>query len=74
MILQIIITSVALVALATVWLFVQRLTYVEMPDASGDYLEGRWGCGDCSITDDCVLKQIVDQRETSATADQSPPP
>ncbi len=58
MLTQILITSLALGALALFWLFVQRLTYVHTDSATGDYLQGRWGCGDCSITEDCVLKNL----------------
>jgi len=59
MLIQILITATALSVLTLVWLYVQRLTHVETPSSSGDYLEGRWGCGDCSLTDDCALKTIT---------------
>ncbi|NQV72145.1 hypothetical protein HQ496_03405 [bacterium] len=56
---QILISALAMTALALVWFFVQRWTYVQTPTASGDYLQGRWGCGDCSVTEDCVLKTLT---------------
>jgi hypothetical protein len=56
MLLQLLITVLTLAALALFWLFIQKLTYEEKPTSSGNYLEGRWGCGECSVTEDCVLK------------------
>jgi hypothetical protein len=65
MLLQILITSLTLASLAVFWLFIQKLTYKETPTSSGDYLQGRWGCGDCAVTEDCALKPFAEQRTVS---------
>ena len=51
MLTQLLITTLALTALALAWIGIQRLTYVAEPGASGDWLEGRWGCSDCDAGD-----------------------
>lgn len=64
MLTQLLITTLALTTLALIWVGVSRLTYVAEPGASGDWMEGRWGCSDCDDQDACVLKGLVPHGES----------
>ena len=64
MLMQLLITTLALTTLALIWIGVQRWTYVAAPGSSGDWLEGRWGCSDCDDQDTCVLKDLAAGRSS----------
>jgi len=72
MLLQLVITTLALTALALIWIGVSKLTYVSQPGASGDWMEGRWGCSECDEQDACVLKGLVSHKESCDARSTAP--